>query len=180
MRTTNLILVIFIVVGLSGCKQSSGDQRANELMKETISLRTQSTKLTEQWSNEYQKTFTPENQAKFPSNRDSLRASAARIIAILDEDSTLARTMIEKYDEASTLLSKDGDRKAATLIATALRQNLEINELLKAQMRLVSDEKIKDGQTLSEKIRQSWQQVQQKQAEGDKQFQEGKRLLGPK
>ncbi len=179
MATIKSIFVIFLVVGLSACNQASGDQHANDLLKQTISLRVQSTKLTEQWSNEYQKAFTPENQAKFPSNRDALRASADKIVAILDEGSSVDRRMAEKYEEASLLYSKEPDRRAATLIATALRKNLEINELLKAQMRLVSDEEIKDGKTLTEKIMQSWKLVQQKQHESDEQFNEGKRLLGP-
>lgn len=178
LRTTKLILVIFLVVGLPACKQTSGDQRANDLMRETVSLREQSTKLTAQWSSVYRKEFTTENQAKFPSNRDSLRASADKIIAILDEDSSVTRRMLEKYEEASPLLSKDDNRRAVDLIIRALRNTLEVNELLKAQMRLVSDEEIKDGRTLNEKIMQSWQQVHQKQDEGNEQFQKGKELLG--
>lgn len=176
---TKSILVLLLVIGLMACKQAaSGDQRANDLMNETISLRKQSSKLTEQWSNEYQKAFTTENQTKFPSNRDSLRASADKIVAILDEDSGLTRRMLEKYEEAGPLLSKADDRKAVDLIAGALRNTLEVNELVKAQMRLFSDEAIKDGRTLNQRIMQSWEQVRQKQDEGEKQFNEGKRLLG--
>ena len=176
---TKSVLVLLLVIGLMACKQAaSGDQRANDLMNETISLRKQSSKLTEQWSNEYQKAFTTENQTKFPSNRDSLRASADKITAILDEDSSLTRRMLEKYEEAGPLLSKADDRKAVDLIAGALRNTLEVNELVKAQMRLVSDEEIKDGRTLNQRIMQSWEQVRQKQDEGEKQFNEGKRLLG--
>ena len=180
MAKTKLILAIFLVVALSSCKQSSGDQRANALMREANSLNAQSTKLTEQWTNEYQRAFTTENRAKFPGNRDSLRASADKIIAIVDEDSGLGRRMIEKYEEASPLLSKDDDRKAVGIIAAALKSKLEINELLKKQMQLVYDEEIKDGKILTEKIMQSWQQVRQKQDESDEQFKEGKRLLGIK
>ena len=179
MATTKSILVLLLVIGLMACKQAaSGDQRANDLMKETISLRKQSSKLTEQWSNEYQKAFTTENQIKFPSNRETLRASADKISAILDEDSSLTRRMLEKYEQAGPLLSKADDRKANDLIIGALRNTLEVNELVKAQMRLFSDEAIKDGKTLNEKILQSWQEVRQKQEQGDERFKDGKRLLG--
>ena len=178
MTKIKLILVVLLVVGLAACKPTAGDKRAKALMGEGNGLLTQSNKLTEQWSNEYQRAFNPENQAKFPANRDTLRVHADKIIVILDEESTLQRRMAEKYEEASTLLSNDKDRKGVDLIAGALRRNMEVNELLKSQMRLVSDEEIKDGKTLKEKILQSWQVIQQKQRESENELKEGKRLLG--
>lgn len=177
MTATKLILVI-LVVGLFGCKQVSQKQRANELMREANNLAKQTTKLTEDWSNEYQRAFTVENRGKFPGNRDWLRARADKIIAILDESYNLERSAAEKYEEAGALLGYDENRKAVTLIATGLRRNLEVNQLLKAQMLLVSDEAIKDDKTLTEKILQSWQVIQEKQRQSDEEFKEGKRLLG--
>lgn len=173
-----LFLVVLLVGASSGCKQASQDQRANDLAREANQLGKQSTELIRQWADEYQKTFTTENGAKFPGNRDWMRAQAEKIIAILDESSSVDRRTAAKFEEAGQLYSKDGDRRAATLIATSLRRNIEVNELIKAQVRLVSDETIKDEKTLTEKMKQSWQVIRQKQLESEKEFGEGKRLLG--
>lgn len=178
MARTRLILVVFLVVGLFGCKQAAQKERANALIKEAHGLAQQSTKLTEDWTREYQTAFTVENRAKFPGNRDSLRAHADKIISILDKSSNLERGAAQKYDEAGTLLTDEKDRKAVTLIASALRRSLEVNELLKSQMLLVSDEGIKDDKTLSARILQSWEVIKQKQREGEVELKEGKRLLG--
>ena len=181
MAKTRLILVLFLMVGLWGCKQESKEQRAKELMSEAGSLFAKSgTKLTEQWTNEYKTAFTVENRAKFPANRDSLRASADKIITILDESSGVDRMMAEKYEEASKLAGTDDERRGASLIADALRKDIEINNLLKAQMRLVSDEEIKDEKTLNDKFMQSWQRIHEKQRESGDLLSQGKRALGVK
>ena len=178
MTTIRLILVFFLAVGLFGCKPSAQDQRAKDLMSEANSLFPQITKLTNEWTNEYKKTFTYENGAKFPGNRDWLSAQADKIITIIDKCSRLDRTMIEKYEEASALSTKEQDRRGISLIAAALRKDLEINELLKSQLQLVSDEQIKDEKTLTEKMRSAWPVIHEKQRESSDLIKEGRRLLG--
>lgn len=181
MATIRLILVIFLIAGVSGCnKQASRPERAKALAKQATGLLGQSSKLTDAWVEEYKKAFTEENRAKFPGNRESLRASADKIMAILDESSSLNRQMAEQFDEAGKLSTNDQDRKGSALVAEALRKSVEVDQLLKSQMRLVSDEKIKDAKTLNEKIKRSWQLVQEKQRESSELLAQGKRVWGIK
>jgi hypothetical protein len=102
MSRTTLLLVFLLVVGLPGCKPSR-EQRAKDLMREGNTLLEQSSKLTNEWTEEYQKVFNPESRAKFPGNRDELRTGAETIITILDEASSLERRIANNYEEASTL-----------------------------------------------------------------------------
>jgi hypothetical protein len=180
MTKTTLILGIFLVVGLCGCKQTSNDERAQALLREANNLLKQDTQLSEKWTRDYQTAFRPQERAKFPSNRDWMREHAARIIPILDESSGLCRQMADKYEEASKLSSKDNERKGVAAVAASIRNNVETNELFKSQMLLVSDEQIKDEKTFNEKFMQLAQQLEQKRRENDELFQQGKRLLGGK
>jgi hypothetical protein len=177
MATIRLFVLVFVALGLLGCKPSAQDERAKALVSEANTLFAKSSKLTSQWTNEYLKAFTQENRAKFPANRDWLSAEAEKITTILDECSRMDHTMIQKYEEASALSTKDQDRKGISSLAAAIRKDLEVTELVKSQMRLVSDEQIKDAKTLNEKLMSSWQLIQQKQSESTDLIKEGRRLL---
>ena len=65
-----------------------------------------------------------------------------------------------------------------TSFASEFRKTVEENEVLKAQMLMVSDETVVDQQIFNEKFSHSWELIQQKQREHDLQIEEGKRLLG--
>jgi hypothetical protein len=172
-----LILVIFLVA-LAGCNAGSRVQRAKTLMTEGNALLEQESKITSEWTAEYGKVFTPQNRAQFPSNRDWMRTRADKLITLLDESSRLTNAAAEKYERAREFSSNDQERKGIDFYASSLRKYAEINELLKAQMELVSDEGIKEEKTFNEKFMDLMEQIQQKEKEQDEQLKEGKRLLG--
>ena len=181
MATLRLILVIFLIAGVSGCnRQASGPERAKAKAREAIGLLPRSAKLSQEWVDEYTKAFTEENRAKFPSNRASLSVSAGKIMAILDESSSLSRQMAEQFEEVGKLSTSDQDRKGSAMVVEALRKSVEVDQLLKSQMRLVFDEKIKDAKTLNEKIKRSWELIQEKQRESSELLAQGKRVWGIK
>jgi hypothetical protein len=170
-----LILVIFLVT-VASCT-GSRTERAKELMSEANGLLEQESKVTKEWTDEYSKVFTPQNRAQFPSNRNWLRTQGDRLIPLLDESSRLSNAAAEKYEQARELFGKEQERRGMALYASSLRKYAEINELLKAQMRLASDEEIKEEQTFNEKFMELMEQIQQKEKEHEDQLKEGKRLL---
>jgi hypothetical protein len=54
---------------LSGCQSNQYNQKVNELVREGNLLIEQDAVITNEWKTEFVKVFTPENRAKFPSNR---------------------------------------------------------------------------------------------------------------
>jgi hypothetical protein len=177
MVTSRLIVVIFFVM-LAGCNSGSSEQRAKLLMAEGNALIEQESKITKEWTDEYGKVFTPQNRAQFPSNRGWLRTQGDRLIPLLDESSRLANAAAEKYEQAREFSSSDQERRGIALYASSVRKYAEINELLKAQMRLASDEAIREEETFNEKFMELMDQIQQKEKEHEDQLKEGKQLLG--
>jgi hypothetical protein len=177
MLTIRSILVIFLVI-LAGCNAGSRAQRAKTLMTEGNALFEQESKITSEWTAEYGKAFTPQNRAQFPSNRDWLRPRADKLITLLDESSRLTNAAAEKYEQAREFSSNHQERRGIDFYVSSLRKNAEINELLKSQMQLVSDERIKEEKTFNEKFMDLMEQIQEKEKEQDEQLKEGKRLLG--
>jgi len=146
-------------------------------MREGNILLEQSSKLTNEWTMEYQKAFNPESRAKFPGNRDELRSHAEKIITILDESNSLERRIANNYEEASTLSPNGQERRGVASIAAALRKNIEGNQLVKSQVRLVSDDEITDEKTFNEKFMRYMQLIEQNRTESEDLFNQGKRLL---
>ena len=130
-----------------------------------------------QWAREFGPVFTEQNRAKFPSNRDWLNSRAQQIIPLIDESLRLSNQAVEKYEEAGRLMTRDQDRRAMVLIVASFRKGIEIEQLLKAQAQLASDQTITDAKTFNEKFASLDQLIQQKQKEKDEQFDEGKRLM---
>lgn len=179
MTTGRIILLILLALGLSGCqKQPSRVERAKALMREANELLDHDSDLTKQWSAEYQQGFRPEMRAQFPANRDVLRVHAEKIIGILEESSSVSRRVAEKYEQASALSGNDAERRGVALIATSLKETVVAMQLYKSQMRLVSDEKIKDQKTFESQFTHYLQQITQQQHSSDEHYAQGKRLLG--
>lgn len=173
-----LILLIFFVLTITACGSGSKVQRAKALSGEANDLLEQQSKVTAQWSDEYGKVFSPRNRAKFPSNRDWLRTQADKLAGLLDESSRLSKAAADKYEQASGLMSNDQERRGMAQFAMAMRNDVEVNELLKSQMRLVNDEAINDEETFNEKFMDSMKLIQEKEKESEDHMNEGKRLLG--
>ena len=95
----------------------------------------------------------------------------------MDESSRLGTEAIEKYEEASRLMTKDQERKGLAIIAASFKKDVEIEQLFKAQAQLASDRTITDAKAFNEKFAYINGLIRQKQKEKDDQFEEGKRLL---
>jgi hypothetical protein len=178
MKTIRVILLVFLQFNLIGCSLRSEANQAKALVAEANNLLQQQSKIMEGWSREYGKVFAPQNRAQFPSNRDSLRSSAERLITLVDEGSKLGIAAAEKYEQASRLVKSDNERKGMALFASSFRKDVEVDDLFKAQMRLASDEKIKDEKTFNEQFRHLLQSIEQKRKESNKLLSDGKRLMG--
>src|SRR2546423_3439951 len=151
MSTFRLIVLITILFSLTGCRSASSAQRAKALTGEAEKLVEQQTKIVEEWTGEYSPAFTPQKRAEFPANRDWLRSRADRVITLLNESSRLANEAADKYDQASQLVNGEKETKARALFASSFRKEVEVNDLLKAQMHLVSDGEVRDARTFNQK-----------------------------
>lgn len=178
MNSKLIIPVIFLLVGFYGCNNAARERQAAALITDANKLVSRDTEVTAQWSDEFVKVFTPKNRAQFPANRDFLRGGATRIIKLLDESTGLNNSAAEKFEQAARLLRTDQLRRGMNSLASAFRKTVEVNELLKAQMQMVSDETVVDEKVFNEKFSQSWELIKQKNRERDRQLQEGQRLLG--
>ena len=178
MAVVRFILLIALSIGFVACKQRSNLEQAKTLINEGNALIAQDSDLTNEWTKLYRQEFKPDDIAKFPANRDALRLQAEKLMSLFDQCSSLSRMAAEKYDEASRFSNNANEKRGVALFASALRKNVEVNQLFKSQMKLFSDESIKDAKTLSEKIRRSWEVINLKRNEGQKEFDEGRRLLG--
>lgn len=172
------ILLIALSTGFVGCQHRSNVEQAKVLMNEGNALIAQDSDLTNQWTKLYRQEFKPDNLANFPANRDSLRMQAEKLMSLFDQSSSLSRMAAEKYDQASRFSNNADEKRGVALFASALRKNVEVNQLFKSQMKLFSDESIKDPKTLNEKLKHSWEVINLKRDEGQKEFDEGRRLLG--
>lgn len=178
MRVTRVMLLLLLTVGFAACKPAAQKLDPAALIREANSLLQAGNKTDELWSREYQKAFAPQSRAQFPANCEALRAHADSITKLLDENSAQCNKALAKYDEAMTLIKNEQQRRGMSLLVSALRKSLEMNEVFKSQMQLVSDERIVDAKTFDEKFKQGLKRIPQIQSERQTQFDEGRRLLG--
>jgi hypothetical protein len=178
MLVARVTLLIFLLVTLSGCNDVARQRRSKALLNDANKLIARDTEVTQQWTNEVGKTFTPENRAKFPANRDFLRAHAAQIIKLLDESSSLNKSAADKYEQAAELSNNDQQHRGMRSFASGFRRTVEVNGMLKSLMQTVFDESVMDEKALNAKFSDSRDVIQQKRHEVDQEFQAGKRLLG--
>ena len=172
-----LRLAIFFVLlfSLVGCRSNA--ERSRALLNEANKLGDQEIKLMEQWARQFGQVFSEQNRAQFPSNRDWLASEGQKVASRIDESLRLLNEAAEKYDAAGRLMDNPQDRKGLSYIASSIRKEAEIKELLKAQAQLASDKTINDAQTFNDKFAQLTALIHQRQKEKDQQFDEGKRLL---
>jgi hypothetical protein len=154
------------------------EQQSKNLIDEANKLLQQQTQVDSVWSREYGQVFSPEQRAKFPSNRDFLRSRAERLIMLLDESSRLGNAAAEKYAQASGLVSDDKKKRGIALLGSAIKKDVETNQLFKEFAQLLSDTTIQDVKTLNERFTHLGSLIKQKRTEKDELFAEGKRLLG--
>ncbi len=178
MLVARVTLLIFLLVTLPGCNDVARERRSKALLNDAHKLVARDTEVTDQWTNEVEKAFTPEKRAKFPANRDFLRTHAAQIIKLLDESSSLNNSAADKYGQAAGLSRNDQQQRGLRLFASGFRKTVEANEILKSLMQTVFDESVMDLKTLNAKFSHSWELIQQKRREVDQEFQDGKRSLG--
>ncbi len=170
------LILLLLLFTLAGCRASSS-KPVNALLSEADKLGDQQIKVMNQWAREFGQTFSEQNRAQFPANREWLNGRAQKILPLIDESSRLGNESIEKYEEASRLLPNDQHRKGLAIIASSLRKTLEIEQLLKAQAQLSADPTITDAKAFNDKFVYFNGLIQQKQKEKDDQFAEGKRLM---
>lgn len=176
---TRVILLMFLLVGVSACNNAARrEQQIKALASDANMLIKQDTDITHQWVNEFVKAFTQENRSKFPANRAFLRTHAEQIIKLVDESSRLNNSAADKYEQAASLSSNEQQRKGLRLFVSAFRKTVEANEMIKSQMQSVSDETLVDAKVFNDRLKRSWELIGQKQAEGQQQIEEGRRLLG--
>ena len=178
MSLLRVALLMFLLVAVAACNHVTSEQQTKALLSEAVELIKRDTDVTGQWANEYGKAFTPENRAKFPANRSFLRSQAVKVIKLLDESSSLNNSAAAKYEQAAGISRYDQQRRGLAAFASGFRKTVEMNELLKSQMQIVSDDNVKDEKLFNEKFLHLLQLVQQKRSESESQFGEAKRLLG--
>lgn len=178
MPATRVVLLIILLAGCAACNSAARrEQQMKALASDANMLVKQDTDVTKQWVDEFVKTFTVENRNKFPANRDFMRTHAEKIIKLLDESSRLNNTAADKYEQATKFAASDQERQGLLSFASAFRKTVEANELIKAQMQMVSDETLVDGKIFSDRMTHSWELVRQKQDESQQQLHEGRRLM---
>ena len=180
MLTMRYILILSLLLSVLSCRSSQDTQKANVLMAEGNRLIEREARVTQEWTGEYGKAFTPRNRAQFPSNREVLRVHAENIIKLLGQSAALLSEAAGKYEEASRLLADGKEKQFSTLLASSFRKDVEATELLKEQVGLVNNDEIKDQKTFNEKFMNLAQLIGQKIKERDAMQAEGKTIIGYK
>ena len=163
---------------LLGCQSNQYNQKVNDLVREGNLLIEQDAVITNEWKTEFVKVFTPENRAKFPSNREMLRSHAENQIKLLEQQKTLRNSAADKYEQASKISNNEKEKKFTLLFAASFRKDAEISRLFEEQMKLVLDDNIKDLKTFETKFMDLAQSAETKMKERDELQSEGKRILG--
>ena len=177
MLLPRVTLLVLLLLTLSSCNFVTSERQLKALLNDASKLMERDTNVTEQWSNEFVRTFTKENRARFPANRDFLRTHAAQIIKLLDESSSLNKSAAEKYEQAAVVSAYDQQQRGLASFASGCRKAVELNEIWKSRMQTVSDETVTDEKALDEKFSHWGRLLEQKRREIDQDFQDGKRLL---
>ena len=107
----------------------------------------QDAKISREWRDEFVAVFTPENRAKFPSNRDYLRPHAENLIRLLKQRVILNNGAAARFDQAAAISKLLKEKKCITVMAESFRKDVEINLLFIDQMKLVVDDEIRDQKT---------------------------------
>jgi TPP-dependent 2-oxoacid decarboxylase len=170
-----MLLLFFTFLG---CKSIQYNQKVNELVREANVLLEQGTVITNEWKTEFVKVFTPENRAKFPSNREMLRPHAENQIRLLERLEILSNGAADKFDQASQISNNEKEKKFTSLFAASFRKDVEVSQLFKEQMKLVLDDNIKDLKTFETKFVALTKNVEMKMKERDELQSEGKRIIG--
>lgn len=176
LHNLRLLIVFLLLFSLPGCR-SAATERSQTLLNEANQFLDQDLKVMNQWSREFGHTFSEQNRAKFPTNREWLTDQAEKVMPLVDESLRLTNEAAAKYEEAGRLMSKAQDRRAINLIASSFKIEGEMKQLFKAQAQLASDHTINDAKTFNEKFNSLTRLIQEKQKQKDQQFDEGKRLL---
>ena len=171
-----LLLLFLLLLSLPACR-SSPEERVKTLLNEASKIGEQQTKIFSEWAREFGQTFSEQNRAQFPANRDWLNSHGQKIIPRIDESSRLGNEAAAKFEEATRLISNDQYRNGLASVAASERTNVEIEQLLKAQALLASDETINDQKTFKEKFDYIGTLIQQKVKQKNEQFAEGKGLM---
>jgi hypothetical protein len=177
MPVVRVTLLIFLLVTFSACNFTR-ERQVKALVNDANKLIHRDTAVTEQWAHEIAIAFTTDKRSQFPANREFLKPHAAQIIRLLDESSGLNNGAADKFDQAAGLSRNDRQHRGFSSFASAFRKTVEINEILKSQMQMVSDDTIVDQQTFNDRFLHSWEIIHQKRRESDQDFQDGRRLLG--
>ena len=170
------LLLVLLLFSVPGCRSRS-EERSKAVFSEANKISDEQVKVLNEWAREFGQLFTEKNRAQFPANRDWLNSRAQKLIPLMDESSRLGKEAVEKYEEASRLMSKVQHKKGLATIAASFRKSIEIEELFKAQAQLASDRTITDAKAFNEKFAYFSELIRQKQKEHDDQFAEGKRLM---
>ena len=178
MSTIRFVLLITLVFSLLGCRPAPTTERAKGLIAEANNLLEEDVRVADKWVGEYGRVFTPQNRARFPSNRESLRSSGESLVKFFNESTRLNAGAAEKFEQAAGLVRADKEKKGLTMFAASIRTNIEINSLFKEQMLLASDGQIKDEKVFNEKFMTLMSVIQQKSRERDDQQTGGKKLMG--
>ena len=171
-----LLLLFLLLLSLTGCRPSS-EKQADELFSEGYRISGKQLKFFNQYAPELGQTFSDQNRAQFPANRDWMNRRVQRILPLMDESLRLGNQAAGKYEESSRFWTREEQRKGVALIAASFRKSVEIEQLLKEQALLPLDLTITDAKTFNEKYDHIFELIYQKQKEHDDQFAEGKRLM---
>jgi len=171
-----LLILTVLLLSLPGCRSSS-NQRGEAVLGEAVKIGHEQTKVSNQWAREFGQTFSEQNRAQFPSNREWLNSRAQDILPLMAKSIRLCKEAVEKYEEASRLISNEHRQRGLATIAASFRKSIEIEQLFKVEAQLTSDQTIKDAKVLNEKFAYYDGLIREKQKEMDAQFEEGKRLM---
>ena len=120
MLLPRVTLLVLLLLTLSSCNFVTSERQLKALLNDASKLMERDTNVTEQWSNEFVRTFTKENRARFPANRDFLRTHAAQIIKLLDESSSLNKSAAEKYEQAAVVSAYDQQQRGLASFASGV------------------------------------------------------------
>lgn len=170
---SKICFVLFLSLAFWSCQSKQYNQKVNDLVLEGNNLLKQEEAITTEWKIEFTKVFTPENRAKFPSNREMLRPHAENQIKLLEQKQMLSNSAAEKFEQASQITNNEKERRLTAFYAASFKKDVEIYQLFKEQMKLVFDDAVKDSKTFETKFTDLTHRIELKTKEKNKlQFEE--------
>jgi vacuolar-type H+-ATPase subunit I/STV1 len=173
-----LYFVLMLLFAFAGCQSKQYNHQVNDLVREGNLLIEQDALIISEWKAESSKTFTPENRAKFPSNREALRPSAENQIRLLEQREDLLNSAAGKFEQASQISTNEKERKVTSLFAASFRKDAEVSQIFKEQANLILDNNINDLQSFEAKFKELIQKAEMKIKERDEMQAEAKRIVG--